>query len=214
LEPLREVLPLYCVSGNHDVGDLHSIVMIYKRGYEQYWKYDLCDVHSEEQRYNNGECWYQFLEEQQLLLLGIGWNLEKDTTERDAWLDSVLDAYSEYPVLIVTHGYLESDGEPNEIGQVLEKGLVSRHPNIRLLICGHRRGARRHQKVFDDGRVFNAVMVNLQNEGTRSTAGYCMLMTFDPLTRSVSFTSYSPYYDDYDYYPYSKNETFTLENAY
>lgn len=212
--PLHGVLPFYCVGGNHDVGDLNSIINVFERGYAQYKKYDFCDVREPEQRYRDGECWYQFFEEQELLLVGIGWNLEESREERNAWLDSVLDAYAEYPVVILTHGYLYNNGKPNDIGIALEKEIISRHPNVRLLLCGHHRRARRQQIVYEDGRTFTAVMFNLQEEKKRPAIGYCMLVTFDPVTRAVSFTSYSPYFDDYNYYEDPANETFVLENAY
>jgi hypothetical protein len=214
LEPLRGVIPFYCVAGNHDTGDLGSIVMVYTRSYEPYQRYDLCDVREETQRFHNGECWYRLLEDQQILLLGIGWSLDKNTEERDEWLNSVLDAYSEYPAVILTHGYLESNGSLVSENASLEKNVISKHANVRLLLCGHSRGTCRTETVYEDGRTFAAVMVNLQNEDRGKTAGYCMLVTFDPLTRAISFTSYSPVYDDYNYYYDTRKETFTLENAY
>ncbi len=214
LEPLRGVIPFYCVAGNHDTGDLGSIVMVYTRSYEPYQRYDLCDVREEAQRFHNGECWYRLLEDQQILLLGIGWSLDKNTEERDEWLNSVLDAYSEYPAVILTHGYLESNGSLVSENASLEKNVISKHANVRLLLCGHSRGTCRTETVYEDGRTFAAVMVNLQNEDRGKTAGYCMLVTFDPLTRAISFTSYSPVYDDYNYYYDTRKETFTLENAY
>jgi hypothetical protein len=102
----------------------------------------------------------------------------------------------------------------NEIGEYMEEEIVSRHSNVRLLLCGHHRKAYHMQKTFENGRTFTAVMVNLQAESLYATTGYCMLVTFDPVTRSIGFTSYSPFFDDYDFYPFSKNETFTLENAF
>ena len=214
LEPLRGVIPFYCVAGNHDAGDLGSIILKFKRGYEQYCRYDLCDVKEEAQRYHDGECWYQLLEEQNILLLGVGWSLDKNTDERDEWLNSVLDTYSAYPAVIITHGYLESNGLVLKAGVSLEKNVISKHANVRLLLCGHRRDVARKDTVYEDGRTFTAVMVNLQNEDYHKTSGYCMLVTFDPLSRSISFTSYSPVYDDYNYYTDPSIETFTLENAF
>lgn len=212
-EPLRGLIPFYCVCGNHDLGAGVGPDMIAARGYEQYFKYDLCDVREEEQRYHDGECWYRFLDEQQILLLGIGWRLDKNTEERDEWVNSVLDAYSEYPAVIVTHGYLD-DASLIASGETLRKKVISKHTNVRLLLCGHRRGAVRTVTENEDGSTFAAVMVNLQDEREWNTTGYCMLVTFDPLSRSISFTNYSPVLDDYNYYNDPSKETFTLENAY
>lgn len=214
LEPLRGNIPFYCVCGNHDVGYGTGEAAVRQKGYGQYCKYDLCDVRAETQRYNNGECWYRFLEEQQLLLVGIGWPLDREDPARLEWLDRVLDTYAAYPVLILTHNYLYNNGLLSTGGTRLERDVVSRHANIRLLLCGHHKGIRRLRQTYEDGnRTFTAVMYNLQADKTNGT-GYCMLLTFDPVLRSVSFTSYSPYFDDYNYLGNPDRETFLLENAF
>ena len=214
VEPLRGVIPFYCICGNHDLGHGTGQNAVRKHGYEQYFKYDLCDVHEEEQRYNNGECWYQFLEEQELLLVGIGWHLDADYSKRQEWLDRVIDSYADYPVIILTHNFLYNDGDYSEEGRLLEKSLISKHPNIRLLLCGHHKGIRKLQTVYEDGeRTFTAIMYNLQLDKKKGT-GYCTLMTFYPTSRSIAFTSYSPYFNDYNYLDNPKYETFVLENAY
>ncbi len=65
---------------------------------------------------------------------------------------------------------------------------------------------------------FNAVWV--KNEWSRylalikSGAKKSTLMTFYPTSRSIAFTSYSPYFNDYNYLDNPKYETFVLENAY
>ena len=211
-EPLRGNIPFYCVTGNHDVGTGTGVHAVRKYGYEQYRKYDLCDVREPEQIYNDGECWYQLLEQENLLLLGIGWHLDKDDTARMEWLNAVLDRFAEYPAVIITHSFLYNNGKPASEGENLENNLISKHPNVRLLLCGHHRGVRRLEKTREDGRTFTAVMFNLQADRKKGN-GYCVLITFDPMSRNVWFTSYSPILDDYNYQSESK-ETFTLKNAY
>ncbi len=67
--------------------------------------------------------------------------------------------------------------------------------------------------MHEDGTTYHAVMYNMQAE-KRKASGYCMLVTFDPVTRSISFTSYSPVFDDYNYLDDPTKETFVLVNAY
>ena len=74
------------------------------------------------------------------------------------------------------------------------------------------KGVKRWEKTYPDGRVFHALMYNLQNE--KKAAGYCSILTFDPMSRKLSVTSYSPYLDDYNYYKNESIETFTIENAF
>lgn len=213
LEPLRGEIPFYCVCGNHDLGVGTGASNVTKYGYDAYFRYDLCDVRDDAQRWHNGECWYQLLEEQGILLVGIGWHTGDGEKERNAWLNEVLDTYSEYPAVILTHSYLYNDGNETKDGLKLKKQLIDPHPNVRLLFCGHHKGARRLTNTYKDGRTFTAVMYNLQADRKKSN-GYFVLITFDPLTRNVSFTSYSPVFDDYNFYDKTDKETFTLENAY
>ncbi len=212
LEPLRGEIPFYCVCGNHDVGAGTGAGNVVKYGYEQYFRYDLCDVRTDEQRFNNGECWYRFLPEQKLLLLGIGWHIGDDDKARNAWLNDVLDAYADYPAVIVTHSFLYNDGNESADGLALEKAVLDRHSNVILVLCGHHRDIRRLTKTYPDGHSFTAVMYNLQADRKKSS-GYCELLTFDPMTGKISFTSYSPVFDDYNCID-PKKETFTLENVY
>lgn len=213
LKPLRGKIPFYCIIGNHDLGYGVSKINVSEYGLLPYFRYDLCDVRDPEQQFKGGVCWYQFIGDRDLLLLGIGWPRESGFGDRIEWLNDVLDRYPDVPTLILIHNFLYNDGKETEIGLKLERELIKKHPNVRLLLCGHHRGVRRLTKSFHEGIDFTAVMYNLQEE-TKKASGYCMLITFDPVTRSVSFTSYSPVYDDYNYLDDPTLETFTLENAY
>ena len=198
--PLRGKVPFYCVAGNHDLGTGISDHNTVIHGYEPYKKYSLCDIKSEEQVYENGECWYQLYEREGFLLVGIGnkYGLEDDL-KRLAWVNEVLERYADYPAGILTHAFLYNNGEPNETsGLYLLKHVIDGHPNVRLLLCGHHKGVQRWEKTYPDGRVFRALMYNLQNE--KNAAGYCQLLTFDPVSRTLYATSYSPYLDDYNFY--------------
>lgn len=211
-EPLRGNIPFYCVAGNHDLGTGTGARAVRKYGYDQYRKYDLCDVREEEQRYNDGECWYQLFEPEGLILIGIGWHLENDDTARMEWLHNVLNRYSDYSAIILTHSYLYNNGIPGSEGVNLEANIVSKHPNVRLVLCGHHRGIRRLDQKYENGRSFTAIMYNLQADRKKGN-GYCMILTFDPRSRNIWFTSYSPILDDYNYESAEK-ETFILKNAY
>ncbi len=213
--PLKDNIPLYCVCGNHDVGAGTGVRAVKKVGYDQYRKFNPCVVREEEQLFNGGECWYRLLEEQDLLLVGIGWHLETDNDDekRLQWLNDVLDRYSEYPAVILTHSFLYNNGLESKEGENLDNNVLSRHPNVRLVLCGHHRGVRRLDKMREDGSTFTAYMYNLQADRKKGD-GYCVLITFDPISRSISFTSYSPILNDYNYYRNTDKETFVLFNAY
>lgn len=212
-EPLRGVIPFYCVAGNHDLGIGVSAYNKSKPGYEQYIKYALCDANEPDQIFRDGECWYQFFEREQFLLVGIGMKVGKEEQGQGEWLGEVLDRYSEYPVFILTHEFLYNNGIPTgNVGNWIEQEVIAKHPNVRLLFCGHHKGVKRWTKTYEEDRTFTAIMYNLQSE--EKAYGYCTILTFDPMAHTLSFTSYSPYFDDYNYYPKTDIETFVLENAF
>ena len=80
---------------------------------------------------------------------------------------------------------------------------------MRLALCGHHDGARRWSTEYEDGRTFTALMLNFQDDYKKSR-GYFTLLTFDPLFRSISVTTYSPFFDDYNYYSNPSKETFRI----
>ena len=213
LEPLRGVIPFFCVAGNHDLGVCVSSENQKKPGYDQYIRYDLCDVKEPEQIFRDGECWYRFFEEEEFLLVGIGKKFGVEEQGHTEWLGAVLDRYSDYPAFILTHEFLYNNGAPTwVVGSWLEQEVIAKHPNVRLLFCGHHKGVKRWSKTYEENRTFTAIMYNLQSEP--KAYGYCTILMFDPIARTLSFTSYSPYFDDYNYYPEEEIETFVIENAF
>ena len=99
-------------------------------------------------------------------------------------------------------------------GKLLEETLLRDCQNVRLVLCGHRDGSARWQETYDDGaRTVNALLYNFQDDKTKGL-GYLRILTFDPVLRSVSVTTYSPYLDDYNYYETVSRDTFTLPNAF
>ena len=212
--PMREAVPFYCVSGNHDIGAYFKHLL----SYEPYLNHPLCCVTDPERQFEGGKCWYELREDLGLLLVGMGWALNaRDQEAFTAWIGDVLAAHEDYPAILLVHSFLFGNAEPDGNGQYLVERLLPYHPNLRLIVCGHHDGARRWSKTFDDGHTVNAVMVNFQDDPAKSR-GYCQWLTFDPVTRDIAFTVYSPFYDDYNYYGDLEDyghqfETFTLQNA-
>jgi hypothetical protein len=216
-EPLRGKLPFYCVAGNHDLGFGAGAGNVTVTGYKPYKRYALCDVKSEDQLFCDGESWYQPFEDQGFLLLGIGYIFDNHLSDWYVWVDEVLTRYADYPVIILTHEFLYNDGLPSDVvGTRLKREIIDKYPNIRLVLCGHAKGARRYQVTYEENgsilREFTAVLNNFQH--IKEALGYFNLLTFDPVTHSISFTAYSPYLDDYNFLEDESLETFVIENAY
>ena len=199
---IREVLPFYCVAGNHDVGADTVDYSIYR-------KYDFCTAPEEMEFYDDGRCWVLPLEEQGILLCGVGW--QNDTQYAD-WLLDAIAKYPDYTAILLTHSFLADDGSLSSNGKRVERDILSAAPTIRLVLCGHNDGSARWSKTYPDGHTVNAMMYNFQDD-KKYGLGYARILMFNPGTRNIAVTTYSPYLDDYNYYRDSSKDTFTLYDA-
>jgi len=203
ISKIRDVLPFYCVAGNHDVGADTVDYSIYR-------KYDFCTATEDMQFYDDGRCWVLPLKEQELLLCGVGW--QNDTQYADWLLDAIAD-YPEYPAILLTHSFLNDDGTLSANGKRVERDVLRNAPSIRLVLCGHNDGSTRWSKTYPDGHTVNAMMYNFQDD-KKHGLGYARILMFNPGTRNIAVTTYSPYLDDYNYYRDSAKDTFTLYDAF
>ena len=204
LDLLDGALPLYCVAGNHDVG-ADTV------DYTMYRQADFCDVTDSSFVYQDGVCWILPIVSRRILRVGIGW--QTDNAYLD-WVRTRIAAYPDYTAILLVHSYLEDNGTLTENGRLLEQEIVSVSPNVRLILCGHKDGSVRRQQTYDDGtRTVNAILYNFQDD-KKNGLGYLRILTFDPVDRSLSVTTYSPYLDDYNYYSTVSKDTFAIPNAF
>lgn len=126
------------------------------------------------------------------------------------WAAHVIGAHPGHDVVIVTHAYVNSDstritrcarynkygyGLPrdNDGEEVWDK-LVSRYPNIRLVVSGHvpEIGVARRFGVGPNGNLVNEVLSDFQNEPNGGN-GWLRIMKVQPALNRVDVTTYSPY---------------------
>jgi 3',5'-cyclic AMP phosphodiesterase CpdA len=147
------------------------------------------------------------------ILIGIGYNIQRVDYD---WLNATLAKYADRTAILVAHWYMELKPETELIAdsELLHR-VVAANPNVRYVLCGHRHGLRHVEEMYDDDkdgekeRTVQAIMVDYQalpNGGD----GYFMLLTFDPVLRTVTKTSYSPVLDDFNYFEDESIETFTM----
>ena len=199
---ISESMPFYCVAGNHDVG-------ADKVEYETYLSYDFCTAPDGMEFTENRRCWVLPLREQGILLCGIGWS--NDDAYAD-WLNERLAAYGDLPAVILVHSFLNDDGSLTTNGRRVEKAILRKSNSVRLVLCGHNDGSTRWAKTYADGHVVNAVMYNFQDD-KKYGLGYARILMFNPSTRNIAVTTYSPYLNDYNYYRDAEKDTFTLYGA-
>jgi hypothetical protein len=129
---------------------------------------------------------------------------------RDAvltWAESVLVAFPDHPVIVVTHSYMYVDDtrvdrcDVNDIspsngndGDMLWEKFASRHENIFLVLGGHI-SRKAQSKRVDPGANGRLVMETLQNwqDYPNGGDGWLRLYKFHPASNSVEVFTYSPY---------------------
>ena len=143
------------------------------------------------------------------IIPGIGW---QNGTAYAEWLNERIHAYNDLSGVLLVHSFLNDDGSLSVNGKRVEKEILRRSPSVRLVLCGHNDGSARWSKTYDDGHTVNAMMYNFQDD-KKYGLGYARVLMFNPKTRNIAVTTYSPYLDDYNYYKNVERDTFTLFDA-
>ncbi len=192
LDKITAKMPCFWSTGNHDEG--------YQK--KRPWKEQpFVKELPEEQKLHGGAAAWTILEvgETKLLLISVCyWSASGENTAQ--WLCDVCAAHSELPVILLSHSYLTAEGSLTALGAALEKNIVRKTPNLRLVLCGHARGITRQTFAYDDDgdgtkeRTVHALMYDIQSALEES--GYICLLTYDPATDTLTVTSYNPALDD------------------
>lgn len=137
-----------------------------------------------------------------------------------AWAEALLDRFAAVPAILVTHAYLDADGtrydhvgHPGQLwnphryftadapggvndGQEIWQKLVSRHDNLRFVLCGHALddGTGRLTSRRPDGSSVQEILANFQTAALGG-GGFLRIMRFSPAQRTVAVQTYSPYLD-------------------
>ena len=209
---ISEKVPLFMTAGNHDWFDTTR---------KSYWKqqFFVKDL-SPEQTYKNGEAAYMefAVGDFKCLLVSVCYNQQMNTRHME-WLKKVIDEHADLPVILVCHAYLGNNGKLVERSAKLESMIVSRCPNVRLVLCGHARGISRKAFSYDDDgdgkndRTLNVLMYDVQED--LDNYGYMNILTIDPMNNTLSVESYSPIRDDYTYDDENPDrEIYTIDNVF
>lgn len=146
-----------------------------------------------------------------------------------AWANEVISNHPDHQVLVVTHSYLyhddtrydwpvygekqkasphryafakEKEGAAND-GEEMWKKLVSKHPNIRMVLCGHVLGDGTGYLISkgEKGNEVHQLLSNYQ-KGVKPDRGYrgggfLRIIQFLPDGKTVRVKTYSPWYDQW-----------------
>lgn len=206
---LVDRVPFLAVCGNHDVG---TETLTYTR----FKKYVAALYPDQSILFDGGRGAYALVDtdEIKLLFVGTGWGYNDASV---AYLNSVLDKYPDRVAVLCVHSYLDESGARTDGGDILFGEVVTRHPNVRLVLCGHREGVARLETPLDDNgdgvtdRTVVQLLYNYQSERSSDGGGYLRVLTFTPSVRRLDVVTYSPLLNGY---LADDTAQFTIENAY
>jgi len=210
-------IPYGIVNGNHDVGQsLHDSSYFSKhfpasRYSDTSWFYGSL---------NNNESHYDLitLGDYDFVLVWLGYGVEA-APETLAWANDVLTRYSSRNAIILTHAYLDVDGDwlinegnpedyTNSRAKEIWEYIVVPNDNVVAVFCGHTAGAARNLRKVDENRSVWEILADYQffEDGTepKHVLNGCTC-DGEGFVRIVSFTgsemtqkTYSPYSDKWN----------------
>ena len=197
-------LPYGVLAGNHDVGHLSG-------DYTNYWKYFGADRYENNPwyggSYQNNRGHYDLITVDGIdfIMLYMGWGIGDEEID---WMNQVLAQYPERKAILNFHEYLLASGGMGEEPQRVYDEVVSKNPNVCMVLSGHYHNAQTRVDSFDDdgdGVAERKVYQMLFDyQGLKGGGmGYMRLMHFDTKGQKIIVRTYSPTLDDYD----AKDET-------
>jgi len=122
-------------------------------------------------------------------------SLEYDVTDNAvAFAREVMKANPGLPTIVTTHSYLDVGAKRTGPGGKAWTVLISDHPQIFLVLCGHMHGEEHRVDNDKAGKPVHQVLSDYQDD-ERGGNGFLRIMTFDEKAGRISVKTYSPYLD-------------------
>lgn len=138
---------------------------------------------------NDNDNSYQLFSVGDLKFINI--SIEFDVSDRPAtfaWIDNLLQTYSDRLAILSAHEILHHTGEWRPQGEKIWNN-VRDNPNVFLMLAGHIGGESRRQDVGYNGNVVNTFLSDYQNRGTGD--GWLRYMEFLGNSSEVTVYTYS-----------------------
>ncbi len=216
MKKIDNVVPYSILAGNHDLADTESF-------YDHY----LPVFGKSRFSYNDDILWYKEGEasaqilpagSHSYLILALGYRPDEEMV---AWANEILAVHQGLPAILTTHEYIV-DGERSETGQRLFQEIVSKNPNVHLVLCGHNHDVAKIVSEIDDNedgitdRMVYQLLADYQATPNGGN-GFMRLLSVDENAMELHVSTYSPYLDAYNYfdatvYPEKDDFTFSIED--
>ena len=117
------------------------------------------------------------------------------------WANNVLHHYSNYKAIVVTHGYIDGNGNyassSTVSGKEIWQNIVNPNNNIVAVICGHIHAEYHTSVLAEHGNTVENLLFDSQAEPNGGN-GWLRLYKFYPQRNKVSAVTYSPYLEEFD----------------
>lgn len=194
MKKLEEVVPVFAIAGNHDVGT--SAV-----NYANFKKFFGPDRYAENTHIQawfdggRGRCDTIEIEGTKYLFAGLGWG---GGSSGISWLNTQLAKYPDHKAILFFHDYMNSEGLLSSDGEKLYEKVVKTNKNVFMVLCGHRYNCTlMTTDIHDNGaresyrRVYN-ILMNYQAFGQEGGDGYLTLIRVYRRQGLMAFDTYSP----------------------
>ncbi|MBR4906052.1 MAG: hypothetical protein IKZ44_04280, partial [Clostridia bacterium] len=142
--------------------------------------------------FEDGSVWYRRFSDQQVLVVGIGYQKIAETDEEkereEKWLSFVNDAIaknSSYQVILVVNDYMDAAGELTAFGKLVEEKIVEGNENVFMVLCGNADGAFHKEMTYGERNVA-VVMFNYAAD-EQNGLGIVRIVTIDAANKKVKF---------------------------
>lgn len=198
-------LPYGVLGGNHDVAAGLA-------DYENYYTYFGEDRFESQPTYGgsykNNSGHYDLISEdgQDMVIIYMSWNIYQEEID---WMNEILQKYSDRKAIICFHSYtnvtFKSDTFLDYFGELIQKEVVAKNPNVFAVLNGHYHGSSYETVMFDDDgdgvkeRTVYQICTDYQS-GFEGGSEYVKFLYFDLDNNKIYMNSYSPYLNDYNFY--------------
>ncbi|MFC4597186.1 S-layer homology domain-containing protein [Cohnella hongkongensis] len=194
-------MPNGVLAGNHDVASGNE-------EYDSYWQYFGEHRYRDNSyyggSYRNNLGHYDLISAggQDFIIVYASWDVYQDEID---WMNEVLAKYPERKAILALHRYLKQGGTLDYTGELVQKEVVAKNPNVFAVLNGHYFGAAIKIDGFDDDgdgiqeRKVYQICTDYQG-AAEGGLQYLKMIYFDLDNDKVYMNAYSPYLNDFNYF--------------
>ncbi len=211
-------MPYGVLGGNHDVA---AGLADYENYFTYFGEERFASQPTYGGSYKNNTGHYDLISEggQDFIIVYMSWNIYQEEID---WMNKVIQQYSDRKAILCFHTYANvkysSDTLLDYYGQLIQKEVVAKNPNVFAVLNGHYHGSSYETAMFDDNgdgvkeRTVYQICTDYQS-GFEGGSEYIKFLYFDLDNNKIYMNSYSPCLDDYNFYDDTEVAKLNVEGA-